>query len=154
MPIRAIIERDKTDYLQLEPEMRVALFAGATDVQRFLSTMPPKKRKMLGGPLPGGFYTLKQKRYVHWAADEGKIEIPYMRDHSLSRSWTVQAGSDLSVEIYSDPSLAPYGRFVQDPFVRPTMHEDWPFVELAREELGPQIMDRLRAVGRKYGFTS
>ena len=152
MPIKAIIERDQVNYLRMEDEMRVALFAGATDVQRFLSTMPPKKKKLLGGPLPGGFYTLKQKRYVHWAADQGKIEIPYNRSADLARSWTVAPGSDLSVEIYSDPSLAPYGRFVQDPFVRPRMHEDWPTSTEAKEKLEPQIMTRLRLVGEKYGF--
>ena len=156
MPIKAIIERDPIDYAQFEAEMSQAPAAGAYDVQRFMSTSPPKKRKMLGGPLPGGFYTLKQKRYVHAAADRGEITIPYMRTADLPRSWTVaqvqKVGDTLSVQVYSDPTLAPYNRFVQDPFTRPKMHEDWPSPTLAKEKLEGQIIARLRDVGRRYGF--
>lgn len=156
MPIKAVIERDPIDYSRFEADMSTALFAGGTDVQRFLSTMPAKKKKILGGSLLGGFYTLKQKRYVHWAADMGIIDIPYMRQADLARSWTVapvqQIGSSLSVEIYSDPSIAPYGRLVQDPSVRPEMHEDWPSPDLAKEKLEEQVVSRLRDVGRRYGF--
>ena len=158
MPIKAIVERDPVDYLKLAAEVSMALGAAALDVQRFLSTMPPKKKKMLGGSLPGGFYTLKQKRYIHAAADRGEITIPYMRTTGSAHSWTIgpvqQVGDSMRVEVYSDPSLAPYARFVQDPFTRPRMHEDWPSPDLAKEELEDKIVARLMEVGKRYGFTS
>jgi hypothetical protein len=157
VPARAIIERDTKDYFgAFVTDMMLAMASAAEDVRTFLTTMPPKKPKWLAGPLPGGFYSEKQKRFVFWAMHVGEIVVPYMRTADLARSWTVEhvkaVADALAVEIYQDPSLAPYGRHVQDPKVRPPMHEDWPTPELAKEKLEPKIMERLKEVGEKYGF--
>lgn len=157
MPVKAIVERDTTDYFGgFITDMMLALAAAAEDVRTYLTTMPPKKPKWLAGPLSGGFYSEKQKRYVFWAMHVGEIVVPYMRKADLARSWTiehVQAASDsLAVEIYQDPSLAPYGKYVQEPKVRPPMHSDWPTTDGAKKDLGPKIVGRLTEVGVKYGF--
>lgn len=154
--VKAIIERDTRDYLRLIMDMSVALTAGANDVRNYLTTMPPPKPKKLGGPLPGGFYSEKQSRYVRAAIADGRIEVPYLRTQDLARSWSITSvdmvGDSLKVEVYSDPSRAPYGRIVQDETVRPEMHSDWPSVEGAARDMAGKVEERLRAVGKDYGL--
>jgi hypothetical protein len=156
MKVKAIVERDPKDYYNgFVMDMTVALHAAAEDIRTYLTTMPPKKPKHLAGPLPGGFYTEKQKRYVHWALAEGVIVAPYMRTADLLRSWTVESvaiSGGLAVQVYQDPSLAPYGQYVQNPKVRPPMHEDWPDVEKAEQDVGAKAVGRLKEVAAGYGF--
>ena len=153
---KAIVEWDKTNYLMMVSDMEQALREAAEKYRLFMSTQPPHREKHLSGPLPGGFYSQKQQRYVMAALREGKITVPYDRTADLERSWTVgpveKAGDDLQVEVSQDSSLAPYGRHVQDPKVRPPMHGDWPSPDSALEVLGPGIQATLEDVARRYGF--
>jgi len=152
---KAIYKPDEVDYMQLVADMAQELANCAYDVHTYLTTMPGQREKHLGGPLPGGFYTERQMKYVMKGIREGYIVVPYQRTADLVRSWTVgpvqREGDTLSVQIYQDPSLAPYGPYVQDPRVRPAMHDDWPTPDSAKQELEARIVERLRAVGRKYG---
>ena len=152
---KAIVQPDKIDYMQLVADMSQALEECAYDVHVYLTTMPGHKTKHLGGPLPGGFYSSRQMKHVMKGIKEGYIVVPYQRSGDLVRSWTVgplqKAGDALSVEIYQDPSLAPYGPHVQDPKVRPAMHDDWPTPDGAKQALEGKIVEKLKAVGRRYG---
>lgn len=156
--IKAIVERDTIDYSKLVPELSQALRDVAEDVRTVLATPPPEKPKKLGGPLPGGFYTEKQKRYFFWAVKTDRIRVPYLRTQDLSRSWTASEvqteGHVTFVEIYSDPSIAPYGRYVQDPLVRPVMHDDWPTPDEQGKEAAQGLLPKMIEVCIKYGFSS
>jgi len=157
MKARAIIERDTRDYYSdFVADMTLALAFAAEAVRLYLTTMPPHRPKHLAGPLPGGFYSGKQQRYVMWALGEGHIVVPYNRTAELARSWKVEwtevGGDTLAVQVYQDPSLASYGKYVQDPRVRAPMHEDWPDPDKAKQELEAKVVGKLEAVGRQYGF--
>lgn len=155
--IKAKIERDPVDYSKMIPELLQVLKDVAGDVRLALASPPPEKPKKLSGPLPGGFYTEKQRRYVIAAIKSGHIQVPYLRTGKLPKAWTVSeveiSGGTASVEISCDPSLAPYGSHVQDPKVRPPMHEDWPTVEEEGKEAAQELWPRVIEVCIKYGFT-
>ena len=156
--IKAIVERDGVDYNRLVPELLQALRDVAEDVRTVLATPPPEKPKKLGGPLPGGFYTERQRGFVMSAIKSGHIRVPYLRTGDLPRSWTASEvqteGNVTFVEIYSDPSLAPYGRYVQDPLVRPIMHDDWPTPDEQGKEAAQELLPKMIEVCVRYGFTS
>lgn len=155
--IKARVERDPVDYSKMVPELLQALKDVAGGVRQALASPPPEKPKKLSGPLPGGFYTEKQRRYVIAAIKSGHIVVPYLRTGNLPRAWTVGevavSGGTASVEIFCDPGLAPYGRYVQDPKVRPPMHEDWPTVEEEGKEAAQALLPKLIGVCIEYGFT-
>ena len=108
--------------------------------------------------MPGGFYTEKQKRFVISAIKSGHIRVPYLRTGDTSRAWTVgevrTEGHVTSIEIYSDPSLAPHARYVQDPLVRPIMHEDWPTPDTEGKEAAEELLPKMIGVCVRYGFTA
>jgi len=154
--IKAIVDRDLVDYSKMIPELLQVLKDVAEDVRRVLATPPAEKAKHLGGSLPGGFYTEKQRRYVIAAIKSGHIVVPYLRTGNLPRAWTVSeveiSGGTASVEISCDPSLAPYGPHVQDPKARPPMHEDWPTAEEEGKEAARAMWPKVIEVVVRYGF--
>lgn len=117
---------------------------------------PPKKEKHLAGPLPGGFYSDKQRRKVLGGIRAGTIRVPYLRTGNLQRSWSVsrpkRIGGALTVTVSSDPAEAPYNVLVQDEATRPEMHDDWPSVETVTREYGNRAAEMIVAVLRQYGF--
>jgi hypothetical protein len=41
------------------------------------------------GRMPGGFKTLKQRRYFFWALKQGIIQVPYQRTGAYGRGWQI-----------------------------------------------------------------
>ena len=114
-----------------------ALQRAANVLRTPLATPPSKKpgQKHLAGPLPGGFYSNRQRAYVLGALKRGTIKVPYLRTGNLPRSWSISApkkeGKDLTVTVFSDQTEAPYNEWVQQDSRRAKrkqvpMHKDWP----------------------------
>jgi len=114
-----------------------ALQRAANVVRTPLATPPTKKpgEKHLAGPLPGGFYTNRQRKFVLAGIRSGAIKVPYLRTGNLPRSWSIsdpeKDGKDLTVTIFSDITEAPYNEWVQQDNRaakrrQVPMHKDWP----------------------------
>lgn len=137
MPFEVIDDGEDIDLDEFDKAIGRMLQRAANIVRLPLSQPPPKKtgQKHLAGPLPGGFYTNRQRAYVMLGVKTGIIEVPYIRTGNLPRSWSLSEpekdGKDLIVTVFSDQSEAPYNEWVQqdDPKAdrqRVPMHEDWP----------------------------
>lgn len=135
-----VIDEDQeyeVDLDEFDKAIGKILQKAANILRRPLATPPKKKpgQKHLAGPLPGGFYTNRQRRFVLSAIGRGIIKVPYLRTGNLPRSWSIsepeKEGKDITVTVFSDPTEAPYNEWVQQDDRQAKrkqvpMHEDWP----------------------------
>jgi len=160
-----VIDEDKdkeVDLSEFDRAIGMALQRAANELRRPLAT-PPRKRpgeKHLAGPLPGGFYTNRQRAFVLGAIKRGIIRVPYLRTGNLPRSWSIshpeKEKDDLVVTVYSDPTEAPYNEWVQqdDRSARRRqvpMHEDWPTPNQVADKNEKKVIKILEAEMKKWG---
>jgi hypothetical protein len=160
-----IDEGAEPDLKEFEKAISKALKRSGLIAQRLLSTPPGKKpgEKHLNGPLPGGFYTNKQAKYVAIGIKMGTIEVPYMRTANLPRSWSTSrpmrsVGGELSVVTFSDVGEAPYNEWVQQTNRNAgrrqvKMHKDWPTPNSVADKHEDKILEPVRKEIVKWGFT-
>jgi hypothetical protein len=154
-----IDEGDDPDLRSFRRDVEKALADAANLLRRegFMD-VPPKRpgTKHLAGPLPGGFYSNRQRNFVLAGINSGVIQVPYIRTGNLPRSWSISKvqyrGKDAFIEVFSDPSEAPYNRFVQDDELQVPMHEDWNTPSEVADKKGDEAMRILRNVLREWGF--
>jgi len=163
MPYDLIDEGAEPDIKEFMNIVEQALMRAGHVLQRELSTPPPKApgTKHHAGPEPGGFYSAKQRAFVMSGIRTGTIKIPYLRTGNLERSWSVskllQDKEGLYVEVYSDPSEAPYNELVQqdDPNAKQKaipMHNDWPKPNDVANRVGKEIEKVIADTLKPWGF--
>jgi len=139
-----------------------ALQRAANVVRTPLATPPTKKpgEKHLAGPLPGGFYTNRQRKFVLAGIRSGAIKVPYLRTGNLPRSWSIsepeKEKSDLTVTVYSDVTEAPYNEWVQQDSRQAKrrqvpMHKDWPVPNDVADKNEKKVSQILEAEMKHWG---
>lgn len=139
-----------------------ALQRAANILRTPLATPPSKKpgQKHLAGPLPGGFYTNRQRNFVIGAINRGIIKVPYIRTGNLPRSWSIsdpeREGKDLTVTVFTDPTEAPYNESVQQDDKRSKhqqvpMHKDWPTPNDVADQNEKKVESLLREEMKHWG---
>ena len=162
MVYEVIDEGDEFDVKAFIKAAEVALMHAALPLQRALSTAPPKApgAKHLAGPLPGGFYTNRQRRFVLAAIADDRIKVPYLRTGNLPRSWSISRPewekNMLVVYIYSDPGEAPYNEWVQQDEKGASRKQvpwqtDWPTPGKVWASNRKAVEKELAAVMKKWG---
>ena len=82
--IEALQSTDETVLTELEQGMQ-----GAAELVRAAeATYPEQGNYHLQGPLPGGFFSQKQRRFFFAALRDGTISVPYQRTGALGAAWT------------------------------------------------------------------
>ena len=162
MPYDLIDEGAEPDIKEFMNIVEQALMRAGHVLQRELSTPPPKApgTKHLAGTLPGGFYTPRQRGFVMANIRLGTMAVPHLRTGNLERSWSVsklqQDREGLYVEVYSDPTEAPFNEWVQQDDTAASrqavpMHNDWPKpIDVANrfgKEIEKVILDTLKPWG-------
>jgi hypothetical protein len=163
MPYTVIDTGQEPDYDDFEKAVGKALMRAANVLRRHLATPPTKKpgMKHLAGPLPGGFYTERQRKFVIGGIKSGLLRVPYIRTGNLPRSWSIskvhKTKSTLFVSVYSDPSEAPYNEWVQqdDPGAKRQqvpMHDDWLTPDEAATKYEKAAVNVIVDELKKWGF--
>jgi hypothetical protein len=163
MPYTVIDEGEEPNLDLFEKMLGQALMRAANVVRNAMAEAPIKKpgTKHLNGPLPGGFYSKRQRGFVMGSIEKGMLQVPYIRTGNLPRSWSISSPEKvkdgLVVFVFSDPSEAPYNEWVQqdDPNSKRQqvkMHEDWLTPGEAEKKYSKQVTDEIEKELRKWGF--
>lgn len=131
------------------PELFKRLRQAGEIVARDLKTYPPQRpgRRMK-------FKTPRQARFVRFAVKTGIMEVPYRRTGHLGSAWSVKGpyrkGRQMRVEVYNDPSLAPYARYVQSDAEQTEFHEEggWKTPKQVIEKRADEIVRNITKVFR------
>ena len=165
MPYKVISSGQEPDIKDFERAVGKALMRAANLLRQKLATPPPKKpgTKHLAGPLAGGFYTERQRKFVIGGIKSGLLKVPYLRTGNLPRSWSISRvqkkllTGEIYVTVYSDPSEAPANEWVQqdDPSAtrqQVPMHEDWLTPGEAEKRYEKQAMNIVVDELKRWGF--
>lgn len=163
MPYQVISQGAEPDPAAFANAVEIALMRAAAVLQRELSTPPPKRpgEKHLAGPEPGGFYTSRQRSFVMANIRRGTLKVPYLRTGNLERSWSItkllQDREGLYVEVFSDPTEAPYNELVQqdDPAAKRQavpMHDDWPKPLAVAARVQAEVEQIIEKTLKEMGF--
>jgi len=153
-----IDEGAEPDVSQFRREMERALLKAGHILREGFVERPAQKpgAKHLGGPLTGGFYTLRQRAFVIGGVRAGTLKVPYKRTANLERSWSVvltKVAGDPAVDVFSDPSEAPYNVYVQSDAKRVEMHSDWPTPDSVAKSKGSEALEVVCSVAKRWGFS-
>jgi hypothetical protein len=111
---------------EVEPQMTAAMEKSVTDVKYEFQIYPLQRMGLhLAGPLPGGFYTEKQRRYVLWAIRNGVIAVPYRRTNQLSESWQTEVNVTQEEIVGIVYTMLEYARWVMDAENQVSMFQDY-----------------------------
>lgn len=110
---------------RLQEELQGVAEEGSERMLEALRQYPPYPGEgvyKLHGPLPGGFYSWKQRAYVLRALREGTIRVPYQRTGQLAEGWRVEIGGGAAGRIVAGfYNVTEYAHHVQDPELQARM---------------------------------
>lgn len=111
---------------EVQPVMTAAMEKSVADVKYEFQIYPLQRMGLhLAGPLPGGFYTEKQRRYVLWAIRSGVIVVPYERTNKLSESWQTEVNTTQDEIVGIIYTMLEYAKWVMDADHQVQMFQDY-----------------------------